>query len=233
MSVRTELRTFKDPRLDRQIQFDDRSRAYNVADLWAEARTEQQTLPRSYTWSCDVNLDQGNEGACVGFAWTHEKAAKPRVDRNVTNFLASEFYHRCLQVDEFPGEEDNGTSVLAGAKVAVERQWISEYRWAFGLTDALTALSRHGTVVFGLNWFSEMMRPNSDGFLKPRGQYEGGHAIMGRGVNVRKRFVLLHNSWGSDWGGTEFGPGTAKIDWDDLGMLLEAQGECCVPVVRL
>jgi hypothetical protein len=61
-----------DPRLDRLPQFDERSRGYPIRALV----TEQAPL-RSRGWACPTWLDQGQEGACVGFSWSHELCAYP------------------------------------------------------------------------------------------------------------------------------------------------------------
>ena len=58
------------PILDRIARFDERSREWGIRKL-------QPGEPRSYTWDCDTNLNQGNEGACVGFGWAQEAAARP------------------------------------------------------------------------------------------------------------------------------------------------------------
>lgn len=69
--------TVEDPRLDRLVQFDERSRGYGIVPL---LEAQDKTQPRSYTWGCDIRtLDQGREGACVGFAWAGEAAARPVV----------------------------------------------------------------------------------------------------------------------------------------------------------
>lgn len=217
---------------DRLPQFDERSRSFDIA------RTLDTTKPRSYTWGCPANLDQGREGACVGFGWAHEHAARPYV-RPADNALARALYFEAQRVDEWPGGAYpgaspfyEGTSVLAGAKAAQARGHLSEYRWAFNLNDALTAVSRKGPAVIGVWWWTGMFRPDADGFLHPTGQREGGHALLVRGVNIKARTVVLHNSWGTGWGGTKYGPGTALLTWDDFGSLLADDGECCIPVQR-
>lgn len=213
--------------LDRLPEFDPRSRLYNVAEV-------SPPTPRSYTWACYTNLDQGSEGACVGFAWTHEWAARPRPVSSViaTESFARGVYHSAQMVDEWDGEDYSGTSVIAGAKAMQDRGIIGEYRWAFNLMDALAGVSRHGPAVLGINWYEHMWETDHSGFIHPTGDYVGGHAILLRGVDVTWKRVLLHNSWGPQWGGTSKGPGTAWLSWDDLEMLMHEEGEVCIPVVR-
>jgi hypothetical protein len=82
--------------------------------------------------------------------------------------------------------------------------------------------------VLGINWHESMYRPDADGWIRRQGLVVGGHAILARGVNLPGRYVLLRDSWGTDYG---LG-GDCRINFDDLGALLAARGEACVPVVR-
>jgi hypothetical protein len=207
--------------LDRVPHFDNRSREYPIRTLL------NTTQPRSYTWRCDTWLDQGSEGACVGFAWAHENAARP-VERPATEQLARSIYEAAKTIDPWPGEDYDGTSVLAGAKIMQRNGALTSYRWSFNLTDALAAVSRHGPAVAGLNWYTGMMTPDSAGFIRPTGRVEGGHAILVRGVNVKRRTVTLRNSWSESWGKR----GDCYLTWDDFGALLADHGELCVPVLR-
>lgn len=207
--------------LDRREQFDERSRSFDARALLDTSE------PRSYTWGCPAWLDQGREGACVGFAWAHEHAARPYV-RPADTALAQALYREAQRLDPWPGEDYSGTSVLAGAKAAQARGHLSEYRWAFTLADALAVVSRHGPAVAGVNWWTGMFTPDAEGFIRPTGQVAGGHAILVRGVNVRRRTITLRNSWGRSWGRD----GDCYLTWDDFGTLLADGGELCVPVRR-
>lgn len=221
------------PVLDRRIEFDEESRQYPIRTLLTPSQLEEPA--RSYTWSVPVMLDQGNEGACVGFAWAHEIAARPWPDKNITDDYAQAIYYWAQRNDEWPGENYSGTSVLAGAKAVTE--WlarISEYRWAFGLDDLVRTIAYKGPVVLGLNWYTGMMRPDSTGRIRPTGQVEGGHAILAcrvtgerYSVSSMQRRVYLYNSWGKSdgwpWG---------WLSWDDAERLLHERGEACIPVMR-
>lgn len=198
---------------------------------------------RSYTWNLPIKsyspphpnlerlaLDQGTEGACVGFAWAHEIAARPWSDPNITDDYAIAIYRWAQQNDEWPGENYSGTSVLAGAKAVTE--WLSrikEYRWAFGLDDVRRTIGYKGPVVLGINWYEGMFRPDSTGRIQPTGSLMGGHAILAYRVDERNKRIYLWNSWGQDW--WEGGP-WCFLTFEDLGRLLSEQGEACIPVVR-
>jgi len=210
-----------DPRLDRIVQFDERSRAFPVRALLS-------ALPqRSYTWRCEPRLDQGQEGACVGFAWAHELAARPAVYGS-SAFTAVDIYQRAQLIDEWAGEDYSGTSVLAGAKIVSADGHVPEYRWAFGLEDLIYAVGHMGPAVLGVNWYSGMFDPNDKGYLEVKGDLAGGHAILCHGVNIKGQYFKLHNSWGKNWGVD----GECRISFADMSRLLQERGEACVPVSR-
>jgi hypothetical protein len=212
--------------LGRRPEFDERSRDFPImALLGADQRT-----PRSYTWGCPVNLDQGREGACVGFAWAQELAARPVAVKGIVDQTGRSFYQRAQQLDDWPGEEPaySGTSVIAGAKAVMEAGHLKEYRWAFGVDQLAVAVSRQGPAVIGIDWHQAMYQPDANGFIHPTGPVVGGHAILVRGYSVPKRRFVLRNSWGAQWG---MG-GDCFITHDELGALLANRGDCCVPVMR-
>lgn len=211
-----------DPRLDRLVEFDERSRSYPI-------RTLLPTTFRSYTWRVPVALDQGREGACVGFGWAHEIAARPWADAGITNDYAFAIYRWAQQNDQWPGEDYEGTSVLAGAKAVSE--WLDrivEYRWAFGLDDVRRTLGYRGPVVLGVNWYDGMSEPGSDGFIRVSGNLAGGHCILAYGVSEPGKYVKLWNSWGTGWGQG----GACRITFADLDRLLNENGDACIPMIR-
>lgn len=215
-----------DRTFDRIPSFDERSRDYPIRPLLQVAAA---TLPlRSYTWSCAGVLDQGPDGACVGFGWSGELLARPAVVPGIDNAQALRLYHAAQRVDEWPGEAYEGTSVLAGAKTVKAAGFMGEYRWAFNVDDVLATLGYHGPVVVGWNWRDGMWDIDGDGYVHATGDVVGGHCVFLRAVNVRHQAVLIQNSWGIGWGMN----GCAHLSWDDLEQLMADDGEACVPVNR-
>lgn len=213
-----------DPRLDRLVQFDARSRAFPIRALLAPT-----ARPVSCTWRCPIYLNQGDEGACCGFAVAHEAAAPPAPVSGITEDVARGVYYRARVLDDWPGEDYEGTSVLAAVKAGMERKWYAEYRWAFSLDDLILALGWRGPAVLGLNWYEGMMEADRLGYIHPTGTLVGGHAIMANGVSLKNRDIRLHNSWGPEFGLM----GDAFISFEDLDRLLHEQGEACVPTWRM
>lgn len=209
----------KDPRLDRIVQFDKNSRKYPIRTLLADKK------PRSYTWRINSWLDQGREGACVGYGCNHEINGKP-VEHNID--IAMYIYREAQKIDPWPGEGYSGTSVLAGVKIMQKLGYIKEYRWAFGESDLRLSVGYAGTAIIGVNWYTGMFRPSSDGFLRPTGRVEGGHCIVVNGVSLKKQAYRVHNSWGKDWGDN----GEAWIRFEDMDRLLREDGEAVIMVGR-
>lgn len=228
----------RDRTFDRRVHFDDKSRAFPIRSLIGPQvpRVERQ-------WRPGLTVDQGSEGACVGFGWTGELLASPvRVkvtNETAGNTLARGIYTRAKQIDEYPGEDYDGTSVLAGAKVLVERGYMPEYRWAFGIDDLIDTIVAHGPVVVGTDWHDSMYETRPSGLIDISGPIVGGHcwliygyhpAMRIRGEDWKARYEVLRmrNSWGYGYG--IGGSGLIKVE--DMDTLLKAQGECCVPVRR-
>jgi hypothetical protein len=142
--------------------------------------------------------DQGNEGACVGFSSSRMMSLLNR-----KRYDAGWLYHEAQRIDEWPGEDYDGTSVRAGMDVlrteGHRRKFgpltlppsldagIKENRWATNVVEVLACL--HDDV-------------NSDS-------------------------VILCNSWG------KFGyPHYVHLPLDALARLLREDGEATVVVDR-
>jgi hypothetical protein len=224
--------------LDWRPKFDERSRQYPISAFFPSMQSKTFTL-----WRHGEILDQGSEGACVGFGWTAEALAgpvmvnledipAPRAPKEPNQF-ANYVYKEAQKIDEWPGEDYEGTSVLAGAKVMSRYGVIQQYRWAFGINDVVGALMSQGPVVLGINWYGSMYSA-PEGKLTVSGNRVGGHAILAIGYNPSsqtfkgKETVILQNSWGKSWGID----GIAEITVEDLDMLLKEGGEACVPMAR-
>lgn len=207
---------------DRVYQYDERNLDYPIRTVLPPRK------PRSYTWSCATHLDQGNLGSCVGNGFTHDAIARPRPHAGLTETDAVSLYHRAQQLDETPGENYEGTSVLAGAKASAERGWLTQYRWATNVDDMVSAIGYVGPVVIGVNWYEGMMDTDERGFIHPTGSVQGGHCVLVKAVDVKNQTFTIHQSWGTSWGLK----GDCKISWSDMARLLNEQGDACVPITK-
>jgi len=184
---------------------------------------------RAYTWRCNEWFDQGREGACVGFALGHEISARPAEFRGLDyKYLVEDVYHEAQRVDpwdggSYPGAAPfyEGTSVLAGVKILHKKGFFKSYRWAFGIEDLILGLGYIGPAVLGINWYTDMLNTDENGFIHPTGSVAGGHAILARAVNVKEGYITLRNSWGKNWGKN----GDCYITFDDMEKLLGEYGE--------
>lgn len=240
-----------DPRLDRLPEFDERSRNFRaVEQLGAE---EQRKGPRSYTWRCQTRLDQGREGACVGFGLTHELVARPAEALQFSDphtgaqFARQEVYWQAQRRDPWEGgaypnasPRYEGTSVLAGVQVIHELGYIGSYHWAFGEEELALTVGYLGPVVIGINWYEGMFNPNSKGFIEPTGRVAGGHAILVNSLRVRTRtrtseWYELVNSWGDSWGirGPDGRGGACRISREHMDRLLRERGEAVIFKARV
>lgn len=219
-------------------RFDEKSRDYPVRATIRVANIRK----RNKLWKLGSILDQGREGACVGFGWSADALSAPTVvdlnrvkavvPRNPQEF-AKFVYHTAQTLDTFPGESYEGTSVLAGAKTMSSLGLLKEYRWAFSVEDVVDAILSIGPVVLGIEWHAGMYNaPN--GVLTPEGPVVGGHCITAVGYTYKSTKlngedgVILQNSWGADWGVN----GLAEISVSNLKKLLDNNGEACIPYRR-
>lgn len=226
-----------DPRLDWQPRHDPRSLNYLVRDTLTVTETYYPKF-----WDMGAVLNQGREGACVGFGWTGELLASPRphlVSEQRGNEYARQYYYRCKEIDEWEGVDYEGTSVLAGAKVARELGYIPEYRWAVSIDDVRDSVITKGPVVIGIPWLSGMYDTRPSGLVDVSGDTVGGHCILltgyhpsmripGEDWHARFEVFRWRNSWGTSYGKS----GTGLIRMEDLRDLLARWGEACVPVGR-
>lgn len=225
-----------DPRLNWVPRFDPRSRAYPVRAL-----IPVPPKRRNKTWRLGPILDQGQEGRCVGMGWAAEALATPvavrlkwvaqDIPREPLDF-ADFVYRSAKLVDEWEGENYDGTSVLAGAKAMESLGLVKEYRWAFSLEDVIDTVLDKGPVVVGTSWYEGMYDPVG-GVLRVTGDVVGGHCYLVVGYRVAppetggEDALVIQNSWGTDWGTG----GTALVTLSDMRTLL-TDGEAAVVTRR-
>jgi hypothetical protein len=194
---------------------DARDRAYQLA--------ARNSLRRSRAWRDDQWFgDQADSQKCVGFAWAHWLSASP-----VSQWLdPAGLYELARYVDEWEGEDYEGTSIRAGAKVLQLLGFFREYHWASQLDLIVSALLERGPVVMGTHWYTGMLSPDPEGFIAPWGNVLGGHAYLLTAVDGHAKRVRVKNSWSRAWGDN----GHAWLSFHDLEQLLSEDGEACIGV---
>lgn len=209
--------------LGRLVAEDNRDRQYLLP---APRRAPERTF-RSWIVPGPV-LDQGGTSQCVAYSGGKYLMAHPVV--NAVPDLST-LYRDCQRVDEWPGEDYDGTSVRALMKVFKARGLVSEYRWAFDMPTLVAALLERGPVVVGTSWHLDMFTPDTYGYIYPEGQIVGGHAYLLVACNMRRKnsdgttgAVRMINSWGPRWGDG----GRAWITLQSLESLLWDNGEAAM-----
>jgi hypothetical protein len=183
---------------------------------------------KSMFWESDEWWgNQGNTSECVGYAWSHWIEDGPIKHGGIPPIVDPRYiYVNAQKMDEWSGENYNGTSIRAGAKFLKSINKISSYYWAFDLQTLIDTVLHLGPVVCGTNWYRGMFYPNSKGFIRPTGSVVGGHAYVINGVDIDKKMFRIKNSWGQRWGKNGF----AYISFNDMNKLIKENGEICIAV---
>lgn len=213
------------PRLDRVPSPPSRS-----AEFPMRALLGPEVAPRKRTWSPRPDpLNQGAEGACVAFAFAGELAATPR-KWLVDDGYARKLYQRVRDEDRAMGNHwPDGASVLAGARACKRAGTIGSYRWCRTVEDVRDTIVRHGPVVLGVAWYSQMYDAPA-GEVTVAGRLVGGHAILAHGYDP------AHPRWGEGfWWVNSWGPayglrGRGFVPIDAFSKLWDDGGEGCVVV---
>lgn len=207
------------------VNHDPRSRAF-------PARALAGDVVRQKSWGRVGIYDQGSAPHCVAYAGKgafNTATLRARFPyRRRSAFDTSTWYSGAQSNDEWPGEAYDGTSALGLCRYLQGQGLVSEYRWAFGLQDVLLTLSHVGPVLLGVYWKSGMLNTDGDGFIHAAGSDVGGHEVELVGVRpstgTRQGHVIGANSWGKAWGAK----GRFKLSFDDLGTLLDQDGDAVV-----
>jgi hypothetical protein len=201
------------------VNHDEQSKQYRAVDLI------DQTKPHTRHWRRGRAYDQGATSQCVAYTGVgilntaKLSAATPYEVRS--RLVPEQLYRGAQANDQWPGDQYDGTSGLGLCRYLAITGQIHEYRWIFGIDDALLTLSWLGPLGIGVNWLSNMWETDSDGYIHVSGDPVGGHEVEVTGIDVRRQHVIITNSWGTGWGRN----GKAFLSFDDLGKLLDADGD--------
>lgn len=184
--------------------------------------------PKSHAyWHGSMFLDQGPTSQCVEYSWHHYvQTGKIRPKSRHPYWTAGQPYNEMQRVDEWPGEDYDGTSVRAGAKVMQQMGYIDSYLWAWDLETVVDAVTRVGPVVMGTNWYRSMFTPDAKGVVRAEGPIDGGHAWLLDGASRKHGMARAKNSWSRQWGKG----GRFWIPFEVLEKLINEDGEACLAV---
>lgn len=193
--------------------------------------------------------DQGQEGSCVGFGCSSMMSITNARQYWLVNHVAQThrymprwLYLEAQKVDEWPGENYEGTSVRAGCdilrtighrrtRLGVQyppslADGISANRWATTVDEVRAAIYADRAVAIGINWYSNFDDPvtfNGELWIgrSGLGHVRGGHCLcIYRMSDGRKAFRLM-NSWGAAYP-------PVWLPYDVLQQLLDEAGEATV-----
>ncbi len=217
--------------LGRRFALDHRDTNYPMHLLLPEApedRTSRLWWPHGW-WG-----NQGETSMCVEYAWQHWLADGPMYQgpepgRGTEAIVlpVGTLYNRAQQLDEWEGEDYDGTSVRGAAKALQELGYISEYHWAWDIGTLVDAVLHLGPVVIGINWYNDMFdytQTDNPDPIRVSGNLAGGHAVIVNGVDKETGIARVKNSWGRDWGFHGF----FNIAFEDLMRLIDEDGEACI-----
>lgn len=199
-------------------------------------------------------LQQHAEGACTTFAGAHaantlaligdvETEAIDPADPSrrvlvgglptlLTAGDARAAYARAQDLDDRPGRDYVGTSVLAAMLAGREAGWWPAFRWCHGTRQiAATLCQLQQPVIVGVPWLDGMWSTDELGRVAVAGSFVGGHALEVYGFDPEH--PLHEGRPGFDWLNSQDGygiEGSGSISARDLGWLLANRGEAAVPM---
>lgn len=205
----------------------DRDYILDRAALRSIPRT--QAKRRARPWRIGKILDQGSTSECTVYAMMQFLQSAPLMS-DISGYKTTEIYKEAQKIDEWPGENYDGTSERAVLKIMEKRGCIQEYLWVQDEDIAREYLMTRGPLLAGTDWFTGMEKADKQGFIYPTGQLRGGHEYFIRWYSAKRDAYQIVNSWGPKWGD---GTGKAWIKAEDFRYLLfHLNGDLVSPIER-
>jgi hypothetical protein len=147
----------------------------------------------------------------------------------------AKIYKEVQRIDEWPGEDYDGTSVRAMMKWLKGKGFVAQYRWAFDCETVVNHVLGTGPVEMGTVWDGGMSNPDKWGYVAPTQSQadDEGHAWTVIGADRQKKNpdgtngrITAINSWGREWGNR----GRFYLTFETLDRLLKMDGEAAVAI---
>lgn len=210
-------------RLGRHVHHDIRNGAHRALAV----RPSKRNLVPYRSFATMTVFDQGDTSRCTTEAFVGMLRTMPfaptftqRPDYD-TGDQRQALYLASQTVDPWPGEDYDGTSTDAPAKILKDRGVIGSYKWLFGEDEVREWVTWFSPVVIGIQWQMQMFYPDDRGYLDVAGEVVGGHAIRLVQYSKLHEAYRVVNSWGRSWGQN----GRAWLRAPDLATLLAADGD--------
>jgi len=169
---RSDSRLHRGRKLDVSLAQDPRNEQFRMSSVLPATVGEL----KSKRWECKPRLDQGAEGACVGYGGAHWFACAP-MEQAVSKTLAKLFYEGAQDHDQWPGSDYEGTTVTALMRFLSKVGVIGDYLWVFTFDELIKTLSLKGAVIVGTEWREGCFEPDYYGVIRFTGQVKGGHCL--------------------------------------------------------
>lgn len=197
-----------------------------------QLRAAENVRSKYHMSVCPV-LDQGGTSECVIYSADKFLTTRPVCNKGFLDAgQRTRIYKEVQRLDQWPGEDYDGTSVRAMMKWLQQKGLIASYVWAFDLEPVIVHLLTVGPVQLGTSWTMGMFTPDRHGYIHPDGEEVGGHAYTAVGCNREKKnpdgskgAIQCINSWGDRWGMK----GRFWLTFKDAENLIVGDGEACTP----
>lgn len=182
-------------------------------------------LPTSKYWYDSKHTYQNGHPHCAAHGANSLLPSSPLRQKGID---PAWLYHEAQLIDEWPGENYDGTSCRAVVDVLRTHGYIENYFWAQGIDEFYNWIlsPNGGPALLAVPWLEGMLATDPKGFIHATGREVGGHLVKIKGANQRTRKVRICNWWG-DWWGQK---GEAWISQADIvELVFRRWGQiCCV-----
>ncbi len=156
-------------------------------------------------WKLGPLLEQ-TEASCVGCACKLIVESEPKARPAKSE---KEIFELARKIENNPKKE--GTGIRSGLKALQQLGYISNYYWADNITEIALGVIHIGPLIVGVHFYFSDLETKKE-YLTAMNGIAGEHAFVVYGVNFKKQYFLVANSFGPEWG--DFG--RIKVDFQTM-----------------